>query len=66
MIEKVQERVKQIPASVVCGAGLITVGLALVIISLAFHYSLFAIIGTSVMFFSTGIGGWLIGRGTQR
>lgn len=66
MIEKVRKRAGEIPASLVWGSGLITTGLAIVGISSFFHYSLFATILTWVMFFSTGIGGWLLGRGTKR
>ena len=66
MIERAREMVKEIPASTAWGLGLITIGFVLVSASMLFHYSLFAMILTGVMFFSTGIGGWLLGRESKR
>lgn len=47
------------------GGWLLAIGFVLVGASMFFHYSLFANILTWVMFFTTGIGGWLLGRGTK-
>ncbi len=66
VITRARNRVKEIEVSIAWGTGLIAIGLALIVVSLRFHYSLFAMVLTWVMFFSTGIGGWLLGRGTKR
>jgi hypothetical protein len=65
-MERVKVRVKGIPATVAWGIGLLTLGLCLIGVSLFSHFSIFAIVGTWVLFFSSGIGGWLLGRGTKR
>ncbi len=65
-LNRTLNRVKEIPASIAWGSGLIAIGLVLIGISLLSHYSLFAMVLTWVTFFSTGIGGWLLGRGTKR
>lgn len=66
MIEKVKERVRGISASVALGVSLLAVGLGLIVVSLAFHMSLFAMVLTWVLYFSAGIGGWLIGLGSKK
>ncbi|MBE0415627.1 MAG: hypothetical protein IBX36_03700 [Dehalococcoidia bacterium] len=65
MMEKVRERVKRISASVALGIGLLTLGVCLIVVSLFFHVSIFALVLTWILFSSAGAGGWLIGRGTR-
>jgi len=66
MIEKVKAKVEGISKSVAWGIGLLALGLGLIVVSLVFHISIFAMVLTWGLFFSAGIGGWLIGRGTKR
>ena len=65
MIKQVAVRVRAIPTAVAWGIGLLTLGVCLIGVSLLFHVSIFALVGTWVLFFSSGIGGWLLGRSTK-
>ena len=66
MIKQVAVRVKAIPTAVAWGIGLLTLGVCLIGVSLFSHFSIFAMVGTWMLFFSSGVGGWLLGRGTKR
>ena len=65
MLQRAKAKVREVPASIAWGTGLLLLSLGLIGVSLLFHWSPLAIVLTWVMFFSTGIGGWLIGRGVK-
>lgn len=63
---KVKAKVEEISSSLILGIGLLILALCILGISLMFHKSLFAIVLTWVMFFSSAIGGWIIGQSQRK